>query len=70
MLFSLAMFVLVHMSKARIRWRLLVATVVMFVLITINTSVSVYLLFGLLLSDTPIPERWAQTKQILCIYTK
>lgn len=70
MLFALAVFVLVHKSKTRIRWRLLVATVAMFVLTTTNTAMSVHLLFGLLLSGRAIPIHLAQTKLILCVYTK
>ncbi len=70
MLFSLAVSILVHKNKARKRWRLLVATLAMFVLASISASASMYMLFRIISSGKPIPEFWAQIKLTLSIYTK
>ncbi len=69
-LFFLAVSILVYKDKARKRWRLLVATLAMFILATINMSLSLYMLFHILLPGKILPDLWGQIKLILCVYAK
>ncbi len=70
MLVSTALYVLVCKTSGFTRYQLLVPAVTMFTIATVNVGLSMYTLFGLLISGTRLPQSLVQAKYMFHLFNK
>ncbi len=70
MLVSTAIYALVRKTRGLTRYQLLVPAVAMFTIATANVCLSMYILFGLVISGIHLPQSLVRAKYMFHLFNK